>query len=302
MQNSDDVEWFKSVWGDSDELGTLNTLTPEKVLEAVRLVKQGKVLQLGHMIYNGMPGRHQFHGPFYYLISQRIYDNKPPFRKPTKNGFGGALGRIEMSDHTGTHLDALNHIGKDGKYYNGFDAQEITGNTGTTNLGIETSPGIVTRGIMVDVSGGSEKIAEKGHPISTDEVESFLERNSISVAQGDALFFYTGVSKLWNDPDAYNSYFEASPGIGMDLARWISDRKISVSGADVPSTEVVPAENEGERLPVHQHLITKHGIRLIDNIKLDDLAHERVYEFLFVASPLMIKGGTASPLVPLAIF
>lgn len=302
MEGKSGNDWFKTKWGDQDELGTLNLLTPEKVLDAVKLVKKGKVLQLGHDIYNGMPGRQAFHGPFYYLISQRAYDHRPPFRKPTQNGFGGALGRMELSDHLGTHLDALNHISRDNKFYNGTDAYEITGNTGTTKLGIDSAPGIVSRGIMVDVTKGANHVAEKGKAITVDQVESFLYAHGIKVRKGDAIFFYTGVSRLWNEPEQYNTYYESSPGIGMALAGWISDNDISVSGADVPSSEVVPAENPNERLPVHQHLITKNGIRLIDNIKLDDLAVEKVYEFLFVCSPLKIRGGTASPVVPLAIY
>ncbi|AKA49243.1 hypothetical protein IX51_09140 [uncultured archaeon] len=302
MPKKNDDEWFKSKWGSDDQLGTLNLLNQDKVLETLKLVRTGKVIQLGHQMYNGMPGRHAFHGPFYYLISQRVYDNRPPFREPTKNGFGGALGRVEMSDHTGTHLDALNHISKDEKYYNGIDSHEVTGNTGTSKLGIDTSPAIVTRGVMVDVTKGANNIAERGKPISVKQVEEFLDAHFLDVVAGDAIFFYTGVSRLWDNSDQYNSYFESSPGIGMELAKWIASKGASVSGADVPSSEVVPAEKPGERLPVHQELITKNGIRLIDNIKLDELAKEKVYEFLFVCSPLRIKGGTASPVVPLAIF
>lgn len=300
MQKESDDDWFKREWGPDDDLGTLNLLTPEKILEAVKLVRTGRVVQLGHTIYNGMPGR-EAHGPFYYLISQRVYDNRPPFREQTKNKFGGALGRLEMSDHLGTHLDALNHISKNNTYYNGTEAYEITGNTGTTKLGIDTSPGIVTRGIMVDVTKGANNIAEKGKPISVGQVEDFLDSHFLDVDRGDAIFFYTGVSRLWDKPAQYDTYYESSPGIGMELARWIADHGASVSGADVPSSEVVPAENPEETLPVHQELITRNGIRLIDNIKLDELAREKIYEFLFVCSPLKIKGGTASPVVPLAI-
>ncbi len=301
MVNAGNEDWKRSKWGEGDELGALNTLVTEKVLSAMKLVRKGRVMQLGHPIFNGMPGRQAFHGPFYYLISQRTYDNRPPFRKPTKNKFGGALGRIEMSDHLGTHLDALNHIAIDNTYYNGFESQKITGNTGTTNLGIDTSPGIVTRGIAIDATGG-EAIMPRGKPVSVASVEAFAKKHSIEFEEGDAVFFYTGVSKLFDNPDEYNTYFESSPGIGMELAEWISDKGISVSGSDTPSSEVTPAEEEGVRLPVHQHLITKHGIRLIDNIKLDAIIREGVFEFLFMVSPLRIRGGTASPVVPLAIY
>lgn len=295
-------DWFNLKWGEEDELGTLNHLTPDKVLDGIKLVKKGKIIQLGHRIYNGMPGRHAFHGPFYYLISQRTYDEKPPFSDETENDFGGALGRVEMSDHSGTHMDSLNHIAKGDRFYTGEDAHKITGNTGTTRLGIDRVPGIVTRGIMVDITKGANNIAERGKPISVAHVEDFLDSHNIEVRKGDAVFFYTGVSRLWNEPEQYNSYYESSPGIGMELAKWLAEKEVSLSGSDVPSSEVMPSENPGERFPVHQELITRNGIRLIDNIKLDQLAKEKVYEFLFVCSPLRITGGTASPVVPLAIY
>lgn len=302
MQESGNEDWFKTEWGRDDELGTLNYITPGKTLEAAKLVRQGKTIQLGHPVYNGMPGRYYAHGPFFYLISQRTYDLRPPFREETRNRLGGQIGRVEMTDHLGTHLDALNHISRDGKFYNGNDAYEITGPKGTTKLGIDTTPGIATRGVMVDATKGANNIVEKGKPVTVEQVERFLDANSLEVGKGDAVFFYTGVSKLWDRPDEYNTYYDASPGIGMELARWISDRGVSVTGADVPSSEVVPAETRGERLPVHQHLLTKHGIRLIDNIKLDELSREKVYEFMFVCSPMRIRGGTGSPVNPAAIY
>jgi len=295
-------DWFPSKWGPSDDKGTLNTLNAEKILSSLSIVRKGRVYGLGHLLHNLMPTRAALHGPFEFLTSQRVYDHRPPLREPTVNKFGAALCRLEMADHTGTHLDSLNHVSFDNKYYNGIDAFETTTPRGTLKLGIDTTPPIVTKGVMVDgaLIHGKE-IMDKGTPVTLKDAETFLNERGISLGKGDAFFVYTGVSKLWMDAAKYNEYYESSPGIGYDLAKWLGEKDVSVAGADTPGTEVTPPELKGTRLPVHQYLITKCGIRLIDNLKLDELARDKVYEFLFVCSPLPIKGATASPVAPLAL-
>ena len=295
-------DWFPSKWGSEDELGALNTLSGRKVLRALKVVKTGRVYRLSHLIHNEMPVRASLHGPFSYFTSQRVYDHRPPLREPTLNKFGAAIGRLEMADHAATHLDSLNHIAADNRFYNGVDAFEVTTPRGTLKLGIETTPPIVTRGIMIGVpSLYKEEILAKGHAVTPDEVERFLSEKGLTVERGDAVFVYTGLSKLWMEPARYNEHWESSPGIGYELAKWLDRMEVCASGADTPSSEVSPPELKGTRLPVHQYLITKCGIRLIDNLKLDELARDAVHEFLFVCSPLPIKGGTASPVAPLAV-
>jgi kynurenine formamidase len=293
--------WFPTKWGAEDQQGTAATLTDAKVLSALTLVRTGRVLPLGHPIFLGMPGRQATHGPFHYLTSQRVYDHRPPLRTVTKNKFGAALCRMEMTDHLGTHLDALNHISYDNKLYNGVDAFENTLPSGSQRLGIDTGPSIVTRGVMVDATRDGA-VMEKGIPITVEATERFLEEHHLQVGPGDAVLFHTGVSRLWFQSERYNEYYESSPGIGYELAKWLGEKDVSVTGADTPSTEVSPAEREGVRLPVHQYLITRCGIRLLDNLKLDELAAAGVFEFLFICAPLRIKGATASPVTPLAVF
>ncbi len=296
------ADWYPSKWGPTDELGTLNALSKEKLLSSVKLVKKGKVYRLAHLIYNEMPVRVGLHGPFSFFISQRVYDHRPPIREPTKNKFGASLGRLEMVDHLGTHLDSLNHVSADNKFYNGIDAFQTTTPKGTLKLGMESVPPVITRGIMVDAALlSSKEILAKGYSVKPAEVERFLKERGLTLEKGDALFVHTGVSKLWMEPTKYNEYFEEAPGIGFELAKWLDKKDISITGADTPATEVLPAEQEGTRLPVHQYLLAKCGIRLIDNIKLDELAKDRVYEFLFVCASLPIRGATGSPVVPLAI-
>jgi kynurenine formamidase len=294
--------WYPSKWGPDDEYGSLNALVPEKILRATKLVKEGRVYRLGHLIYHEMPTKTSIHGPFYYIVSQRVYDHRPPIRKQYRNKFGAMLCRLELVDHLGTHIDALNHIAYDNKFYNGVDAYWATTQKGTLKLGIDSTPPIVTRGIMIDVTRiVGREILDKGYAITINDAETFLREEGLKIEPGDAILFYTGVSKLWMEPTKYNEFFDHSPGVGYELAKWCAEKDPAVVGADTPATEVVPSELGDVWLPVHQYLITKCGIRIIDNLKLDELAKDKVYEFLFICSPLPIKGGTASPVAPVAV-
>jgi kynurenine formamidase len=294
--------WYPSKWGPDDEYGSLNALVPEKILRATKLVKEGRVYRLGHLIYHEMPTKTSIHGPFYYVVSQRVYDHRLPIRKQYRNKFGAMLCRLELVDHLGTHIDALNHIAYDNKFYNGVDAYWATTQKGTLKLGIDSTPPIVTRGIMIDVTRiVGREILDKGYAITINDAETFLREEGLKIEPGDAILFYTGVSKLWMEPTKYNEFFDHSPGVGYELAKWCAEKDPAVVGADTPATEVVPSELGDVWLPVHQYLITKCGIRIIDNLKLDELAKDKVYEFLFICSPLPIKGGTASPVAPVAV-
>jgi kynurenine formamidase len=296
------TNWYPSRWGAKDELGTLNTITPEKILSAIELVKHGRVYVLAQPIFNNMPERGGVHGHLYYALCQRSSDHKTPFRKQTKNKFGSAIGRIEATDHLGTHMDALNHIAFDGKYYNGINASEIETPFGTTKLGIDRTPPLITRGVMIDVAAFKRlDVLPRGYAITIDDTESFLSENGIKIMSGDVVLFHTGVSKLWESQTVFSQFFESSPGVGYELAKWLAERDVAAVGADAPATEVLPPEIEGTYLPVHQYLITKSGIRIIDRMKLHELSKDGVYEFLFICSPLPIRGATASPVSPLAV-
>ena len=91
------------------------------------------------------------------------------------------------------------------------------------------------------------------------------------------------------------------PGIGVEVARWLVERKVTVTGGDTSTNEVSPNPTRGLVIPVHQELMMKNGIFNIENLTFEELAADRAYEFLFVATPIRFKGATGSPLRPLAI-
>ena len=297
MYNTDSD--LSSSFGPEDQRGNLNYIDSKKVLNALKIPEKGKLYRMSHTVYNGMADR-QTHGPYFFDIMLRPYDNG--FTEKYANRYGPSLGRLEMCDHTATHIDALSHMAYDGKFFNNIPVKSVISNTGYSKMGIENVGPIVTRGIMVDIAGyrGAD-ILNGGTTIEVTDVKDFLKDNDIIPEKGDAMFFHTGASALFSKPDKYDKFYDSAPGIGFHLAEYLRENNISVTGSDTPSSEVVPPEAKNTRLPVHQFLIARAGIHIIDNLSLHRMAKDKVYEFMFVCSPIPFLGATASPVSPVAI-
>lgn len=87
------------------------------------------------------------------------------------------------------------------------------------------------------------------------------------------------------------------PGPELEAARWLNSRKIFAAGSDTVAFEKVPSPE----MPVHIHLLVDSGIHIIENLNLEELARDSIYEFVFVGAPLKIRGATGAPLRPLAL-
>ena len=297
LVHTEEGVWYPSKWGPADEVGALNYISPKEVLLAAQLVKKGKVYSLAQVMEYGIPG-HPFHGGFTYSTFRRHVESIGLFN--ATNVVGAMNVRLEMADHTGTHMDGLNHISISDRLYNGHKSEEVTGTFGTSKLGVEKTPPIFTRGVLVDVAAykGVEKL-EGGYAITEDDIESALRKEGLTLRQGDVLLVATGAGSLWMSNN--DKYSGPCPGIGMAAAHWIASRGTVMVGADTWNVEVDPCEKKGESEAVHQFLLTKNGIRLIENMNLEELRRDKVKEFLFVCLPLKVKGGTASPVSPIAV-
>jgi Putative cyclase len=297
--------WPNAVWGKDDQAGGSNWITPDKVLEAVRLVKTGKLYELGRVYEQSMPS---FGQRTYSLISP----GNPTYVFESAN-------HIVANDEflcteigqVGTQFDGPGHVGMrmtmaggsvEDVYYNGFTGKEMYGPYGLKQLGIEHVKPIVTRGILVDVAGykGVENLPAR-YEVTVADVRGALGREGLAEADlraGDAVLFRYGWARFWNDPVKYET---DPPGIGIDVAKWVAERKASMVGSDQSGTEVQPNPDPQKIFPVHQELVTKNGIFNLENMKLDELAADGVYEFLFVFTPVPFKGATGSPGRPIAI-
>ncbi len=296
--------WPHPVWGPGDQAGGSNWITPQKVLEATSLVQGGKVYELGQIYEKGMP-----------LYGERTYSILIPDPGPPV-GENRLVGNDEFVcseiGQVGTQFDGPGHIGTrmkmaDGTtksvFYNGFTQEDDMGGPyGLRKLGVENVKPIITRGILIDVAGykGRDTLPNS-YEVTLADVEGALRRQEIStnsIRAGDALFFNYGWSRLWGKPEEYNVN---PPGIGLEVAAWIVASRVSMVGADTWPTEVVPNPDPSLMYPVHQELITKNGIFNLENMVFDGLIRDRVYEFLFILTPIRFKGGTGSPARPIAI-
>ncbi len=295
--------WPNAEWGADDQAGASNRITPEKIVRAFSLVRTGEVYEVGHVYEAGMP-----------LVGTRTYGMKLLAATDV-----GGDNRVVYNDEflatevgqVGTQFDGLGHIGgvvdfEDGSsdrvFYNGVTASEMNASSGLVALGIEHVKPIMTRGILVDVPGakGVERLA-RGYEITLADVRAALARQGIdeaSITPGDAVLFRTGWAQLWDDPSAYGG---STPGIGLEVAAWLVEQRITITGGDTSNTEVAPNPDASLVIPVHQELMMKNGIFNIENLTFESLAADRVYEFLFIANPIRFRGATGSPLRPLAI-
>jgi len=297
--------WPNPAWGAGDQAGASNWITPDKVLEAVGLVKAGKIYEIGQVYEKGMP-----------LFGQRTYallsPGSPTYAFPTANRIVandefvcGEIGQV------GTQFDGPGHIGMkvkmaDGStqdvYYNGFTGAEMYSAYGLQKLGIENVKPMLTRGILIDLAGYKNlPNLPARYEVTLADVRGALARQGLSESDlrpGDALLFRYGWSRFWTEPAKYNT---DPPGIGLEVARWVVARKASMVGSDQSGTEVGPNPDPSLAFPVHQELIMKNGIFNIENLTLEELARDAAWEFLFVFTPVRFKGATGSPGRPLAI-
>jgi len=305
MPKGVDRPWWPSKWGKDDEAGASNHITPAKVLDAAKWIKDGKIYKIGRVYEQGMP-----------LFGARVFALRIP-GGPTGGPFGD--NKLVYNDEfvateigqTGTQFDGLGHIGiqlgKDGdknemRFYNGFTATEINDAYGLKKLGVEKLKPIVTRGHLFDLAGLKGGMMDAGQEITVADLRACLQRQNMQesdIKPGDAALFNTGWGSLWmKDNQRFNS---GEPGIGLEVARWVIDKDLALTGADTWAVEVVPNPDKKLAFPVHGELICKHGIVNHENLIFDELIADRKYQFVFIFAPAPIKGATGSNGTPIAI-
>ena len=277
--------WWPSRHGADDQAGALNEISAESVVSAARLVRQGRSYDLAHVLHHDVPA---FPGR---VFNQELDE---PQSVPGPHGLGFVIERVNAPSQMGTHMDALNHLHNHGRTYNGHRIADIAAPYGTTRLGVDTLPQVITRGLLVDVASrrGVPRL-EARYVIGPDDVKG------LDVRPGDAVLFHTGWGQLWYDEPA--QYSSGEPGPGLDLAGWLVDQRVALTGCDTWSYGPVPAEDPEQPFLVPQTLNTRHGVVVVDNLFLSDLARDGVHEFLLVIAHSKLRGATGSWVAPLAI-
>jgi kynurenine formamidase len=282
--------WWPSAFGADDELGMLNHVTEAKRRAALASVSEGRLYDLGRVIDEGVP---VFPGRFFRqtLVTTAHHANM-------EGGLGDndvnwITEQVSGTMQLGTHLDALCHLQIGDRGYNGWSVGELADTAGVRRLGIDTVPQIVTRGLLVDVGG---KRSRPGEVIDVADVEAALE--GAVPERGDALLFHTGWGAHWDDPETYVS---GQPGPGYELAEWIAEHGIALTGCDTWSYGPVPAEDPDRPFEVPQILNARHGVFIVENLDTSALAADSVREFALVLTHPKLRGASGAWTSPIAL-
>lgn len=277
----------------------ISTTNSYGVLSAARLspellgmVKTGKVYDLSfpistHTPYSGTTS------PFSMRMNQRHEDS------PAGGSFGEATEILTMSSHTATHIEALCHVSEkiDGHplLYGDLPAGEVQNEMGFRELGIERCPPVITRGLLLDIPRSKEvEVLPDSYGITEDDLQACCELEKVEIRPGDCVLIRTGFSGYRYAQRVRFATVGAGPT--PEACRWLADKKILLTGSDTMSYEQVPSPHVG-----HVELIRRRGISIIKQVNLEELAGDRVYEFVLIVLPLRLVGATASPVTPIAI-
>jgi kynurenine formamidase len=281
-----------SKWGAGDERGSANHQKPAAVMNAAKLIKTGEVIELGHVLAATMP-----------FFGTRRFDvhTKRTFMNQFSN-MRGSNEEIVITEigQVGTQLDGFAHQTHLDSWYNCFKVDENSERGGFKKLGVHNVGAMFTRGVLIDVAGykGVDMLGDN-YEITVEDLEGALKKQNVTLQAGDAIIINTGWGKLWGKDNA--RYVKSCPGIGVKAAEWLIAKDPMILGSDNWPVEVAPNPDKQLSLPVHQLALVVHGVHLLENLKLDELAQKQVYEFAFVMQPLKVQGGSGSTVAPIAV-
>jgi hypothetical protein len=272
--------WHPSKYGADDTIGAANNLSAEKTLAASRLVKTGKVYSLG--VVTGPDSPAYPPRTFQLVVTQ------------SNDGTGGLLGSNQATANDdmvmgyvgiGSQLDGLGHVGINHRYYNGNHAKDFV------------SPGGLKKLDMTKLLKMSQIPA--GRAFNRAEIEAAEKAAGVTIGKGDIVLFHTGWLSLATSDKA--KFMGGEPGLGKEGAELLAARGVVAVGADTWGVEAVPFEDKTEAFPVHQILLAKNGVYLLETMNTAELAADGATEFLFVLGQPRLKGAVQAVINPIAI-
>jgi len=254
-------------------------------------LQSARVYDLSQPYFVGMP-HHPSHPPYLFSLVKKHGD----FVSPVCGS--SASEAIALGGHVGTHIDALCHFSKDGKLHDGSIAAEVQSYAnGIERLSVDTMRPLLGRSVLLDIAGlAGVEVLPGDFLVTPEHLDQACDQQGVEVKAGDVVLLRTGWANYWQDAARFINQV-AGPGPEEPGARWLSDRGVRAAGSDTVAFERVPNPN----MPVHLHLLVDRGIHIIECLWLEELAKDRIYEFLFLAAPLRLTGGTGSPVGPLAL-
>ena len=311
LTESDVVKMISSLsnwgrWGQDDELGTINLITPEKRKRAAALVKDGVPVSCARPIATNAIGADTTFQPLRFMVdSGEGRDHDSPARLLERRGASEFIGMV-FHGYTITHVDTPAHYFWQGKIYNGRSANLITSREGAQVESVDLlCDGVVSRGVLLDVAALKGRWLGSGEGVMPEDLEAAERAQQVRVEAGDILLIRTGyyARRLADGPR--HPLKDGSPAAHVACMPWLRERDVAMLGTDTHN-DVSPATHPGLGNVVHIVGLVGMGLWLIDNANLEDLAQacvaRRRWEFMLTIAPLRLQGVTGSPVNPIALF
>jgi kynurenine formamidase len=267
------------------EIGRLAWMTPESQAAALSEADASRPFDLAVDYFMGMPAWTVLGDPKYDIWLTHT---------PQGEGHDYAGTAISMYTHVGTHICSLNHLGHDGRFWNGWTAEEHLGSRAWRVGG--RYPPIIARGVLLDVAGahGTNCLPES-YAITPEDLQA---AGATDLRAGDVALVRTGRMSRWPD---HEGFMNDPPGLGMAAARLLAEElQVMCIGVDCGG-EPLPPEEPNTFLPVHSYLLADMGVPVIENVWLEELAAASIRRFALLAFPLKLAGSTGLPVRPVAL-
>jgi kynurenine formamidase len=288
-------QWYPSPYGPDDTIGALNNLSPAATKAAAGLVKTGKVYALGVVTNRNSPA----YAPrtFNMVVTQ------------SNDGTGPIVGANQVTANDdilvtylgiGTQMDGLGHVGIGHRYYNGLRAQDIVAPGGLKKLGTHDIPPIATRGVLLDMTKHYRASpVTPGTAFNRAEIDAAARAARVTIGKGDVVLFHTGYLAV-ADSDPAN-FIARQPGLGKAGAEYLASLGVVAIGADTAALEAIPFEKADEPFVVHQTLLAKNGVHILENVNTTQLAADGATTFFFVLGQPRFEGAVQMVVNPIAI-
>jgi len=285
-------------WGEQGARGALNHLTAERVAAAAKMVRSGVTVSLSQQV-NTRQG----------IDNPEPADHHMTMLTDVDIGFGSVrfakdyIG-VDYHNEGHTHIDALSHVAYEGALYDGHPDGMVTSRGAGAGAIDLVKDGLIGRGVLLDVPRArGVRWLEPGEHVFPVDLEAAEQAQAVRVGAGDILLVRTGHARRLAEVEAWDTR-SAKAGLHPTTTRFLAERCVAVLGSD-GNNDTAPSTTEGVAFPIHVLAINAMGIHLLDYLQFEDLVgrceEAGRWEFLLVAAPLRIVGGTGSPVNPIAI-
>jgi kynurenine formamidase len=292
-------------WGNDDQLGTLNLITPDKRVKAARLVQEGVGVTCARPIVTEITADTTFQPLRFMVDSGEGRDSDSPERLLQRRGASEFIGMV-FHGYTITHVDTPAHYFWNGRIYNGRSCNLITSREGAQVESVDLlHDGVVSRGVLLDVAALRGRWLSPGEGVLPEDLEAAEKAQGLRVEPGDILLIRTGYYARRLKEGPRHPLKEGSPAAHVACAPWFHERGVAMLGTDTHN-DVTPPPYPRIGNALHVVALVTMGMWLIDNGNLEELAlactARRRWEFLLTIAPLRFPGATGSPVNPIALF